>query len=188
MATTNVEIPGYVVGTWKIKQTDSDVMFTVRHMLSTVIGRFTRFQGEIVTADDPLLSSVTATVDLTSVDITQYSEKHNEEIRSKDVFDVAKYPSMTYRSIRMRSEGDGFLVDGVLNLHGITRPVGLTLRVKHFGPDGAGGARAGFSLMGEINRLDFGLTFNSPMETGGVVLGDNVQLLLDIEAILDRSQ
>ena len=183
---TNVEIPGYVAGTWKINVTDSDVMFTVRHLLSQVIGHFTRFQGEIVTADDPLGSSITATVDLTSVDANSGGEQSGD--RSKDFFGVAKYPTMSYQSTGIRREGDAFLVDGELSLHGITKPVELHLKVKGFTPDRIGGSRARFSATAEINRLDFGLSFNSPMETGGLVLGDHVQLSLDIEAILDRSR
>jgi polyisoprenoid-binding protein YceI len=101
---------------------------------------------------------------------------------------VAHYPTMSYRSTGIRREGDVSLADGEVSLHGVPKPVGLRLKVKGFSPDGMGGARAGFSAIAEINRLDFGLSFNSPMETGGVVLGDHVQISLDIDALLDRSR
>lgn len=184
--TTGTEIPGFVTGTWNIDPSHSDVSFTVRHMMvSKVRGRFSRVAGEIVTADNPLESAVTATIDLDSIDTN--APQRDAHIRSADFFEVEKYPTMTYRSTGLRADGEDFLLDGELDLHGVTRPVTLKLELGGFGPDAlnpAGGTRVGFSASGEINRRDFGIDITMPMDGGGVVVGDKVQIALEIEAVL----
>jgi polyisoprenoid-binding protein YceI len=183
-----VEIPGYVAGTWDIDPVHSDVGFVIRHvMVSKVRGHFTRFEGRIVTAADPLESSVTATIDLTSIDTS--NQQRDDHVRSADFFEVEKYPTMTYRSSGIRREGAGHVLDGELTLKGTTRPVPLKLEVNGFGPDPFAadpltGARAGFTATGEINRLDFGVSYNGPIPGGGVALGEKVQIVLEIEAAL----
>lgn len=183
-----VDIPGYVAGTWDIDPVHSDVGFVIRHvMVSKVRGHFTRFEGRIVTAADPLESSVTATIDLTSIDTS--NQQRDDHVRSADFFEVEKYPTMTYHSSGIRREGAGHVLDGELTLKGTTRPVPLKLEVNGFGPDPFAadpltGARAGFTATGEINRLDFGVSYNGPIPGGGVALGDKVQIVLEIEAAL----
>src|SRR3569833_119681 len=183
-----VEIPGYVAGTWDIDPVHSDVGFVIRHvMVSKVRGHFTRFEGRIVTAADPLESSVTAPIDLTSIDTS--NQQRDDHVRSADFFEVEKYPTMTYRSSGIRREGAGHVLDGELTLKGTTRPVPLKLEVNGFGPapfaaDPLTGARAGFAATGEINRLDFGVSYNGPIPGGGVALGEKVQIVLEIEAAL----
>src|SRR6266542_865765 len=155
MSTTAIEIPGYVAGTWTIDPVHSDVAFTVRHMMvSKVRGHFTRFEGELRLAPDPLDSTVTATIDLSSIDTN--NPQHD--------------------------------VDGELTLHGVTRQVPLTLDVNGFTRDPYGGTRAGFSATAEINRQDFGITTNIPMDGGGVVVGDKIQIFIEIEAVLAEPQ
>lgn len=181
-------IPGYVAGTWDIDAIHSDVSFTVRHMMvSKVRGHFRTFSGEIVTAENPLESTVTATVDLNSIDTG--NEQRDDHIRSADFFETEKYKEMTYRSTGVRADGDDFVLDGELTLKGNTRPVALKLELGGFGPDAMnpGGTRVGFSATGEINRNDFGVDIAMPMDGGGVVVGDKVQLQLDIEAVLRQS-
>ena len=181
-ATEAVQIPGYVAATWDIDPVHSDVSFTVRHMMvSKVRGQFTDFSGEIVTGSDPLDSSVTATIDLTSIDTR--SAQRDGHLRSADFFEVGTYPTMTYRSTGVRADGDGFIVDGELTLHGVTRPVPLTLEVNGFRPDPYGGYRAGFSATAELNRRDFDITLNMPMDGGGMVIGDKIQIHIEIEAL-----
>jgi polyisoprenoid-binding protein YceI len=92
---------------------------------------------------------------------------------------------MTYRSTGIRTEGDGYVVDGELTLRGVTRQVPLRLEINGFGPDAYGGTRAGFSADAEINRQDFGVSWNAAMETGGVVVSDKVSIHLDIETVLE---
>ena len=185
MSTTAVEIPGYVAGTWAIDPVHSEVSFVVRHMMvSKVRGRFDTFEGTIVTAGDPLASSVTASVDLSSINTGQ--EQRDAHIRSADFFEVEKHPTMTFASTGVRAHGDGFLLDGDLTLKGVTRPVTFTLEVSGFGPDAYGGTRAGFSATTEINRLDYGVSFNGPIPgvPGGVTVSEKVTITLEIEGVL----
>jgi polyisoprenoid-binding protein YceI len=181
-----VEIPGYVAGTWTIDPVHSHIGFVVRHlMVSKVRGHFTKFEGRIVTAADPLESTVTATIDLASIDTS--NQQRDDHLRSADFFEVEKYPTMTYHSSGIRRDGDDLVLDGELTLKGVTRPVPLKLEVNGFGPDAFGGdadviARAGFTATGEIDRRDFGIDFNGPVPGGGVIVAERVQIILEIEA------
>jgi len=177
-------IPGYVAGTWSIDPVHSEVGFTARHMMvSKVRGRFRTFSGQIVTGADPLDSSVTAEIDLSSIDTG--NEQRDAHIRSADFFEVETYPTMLYRSTGLRRDGDGYVLDGKLTLKGVTRDVPLMLEVNGFGPDAYGGTRAGFTAIGEINRRDFGVNFSAVMETGGAVVSDRITIQLEIEAVLE---
>ena len=183
-STLTTEIPGYVAGTWVIDPTHTEVGFSVRHlMVSKIRGRFARFDGEIVTAEDPLASSVTATVDLSSVDTN--NADRDAHLRSADFFETDHHPTLTYRSTGVRRDGERLVVDGDLTLHGVTRSVPLTLELNGFQPSTPfGDSRFGFSARAEIDRRDFGITFNMTMDGGGVVVGDHVQISLEVEAIL----
>ncbi|MEV8634157.1 YceI family protein [Streptosporangium sp. NPDC051023] len=189
--TQAVEIPGYVAGTWNIDPVHSEVGFTVRHlMISKVRGRFTAFEGQIVTGVDPLDSSVTAVIDLTSVDTG--NAQRDAHLRSTDFLEVDKHPTMTYRADTVRWDGDAFVLDGELTLKGVTRRVPLNVEVNGFGPDPfapdpLAGARVGFTATGEIDRTDFGVTFNSPIPGGeGLALGERVQIVLEVQAALQN--
>src|SRR5215475_6771444 len=115
MSTTAVEIPGYVAGNWAIDPVHSDVSFTVRHMMvSKVRGRFDTFEGAIMTASNPMDSTVTASIDLSSVNTG--APDRDAHIRSADFFEVDKHPHMTFRSTAIRSDGEGYLLDGELTL------------------------------------------------------------------------
>jgi polyisoprenoid-binding protein YceI len=184
-----VEIPGYIAGTWTIDPLHTGIGFTVRHlMVSRVRGRFGTFEGTIVTGADPLDSSVAATIDLASVD-TGIAQR-DEHLRSAEYLDVAKYPAMTYASTGVRPDGRDFVLDGELTLRGVTREVPLRLEVGGFGPDPfrqddpSKGARAGFTATGEISRLEFGVGAATTLAGGGLALGDKVQIVLEIEAVL----
>jgi len=184
LTTASIEtaIPGYEAGTWNIDPIHSEVGFSVRHMMvSKVRGRFTTFSGQIVTADDPAQSSVTAEIDLASIDTGQ--AQRDDHIRSADFFEVETYPTMTYRSTGVRVEDGEYVLDGELTLKGVTRSVPLHLELNGFGPDAYGGTRAGFTATGEINRSDFNVSFNAPLQNGGVVVADKIQLQLEIEAV-----
>jgi polyisoprenoid-binding protein YceI len=182
---TATQIPGYVVGTWNIDPVHTDVSFTVRHMMvSKVRGRFETFAGQFVTAEDPTQSSVTATVDLTSIN-TNNVDRDNH-IRSADFFEVESHPQMTFRSTAVRAHGHDWLLDGALTLHGITRPITFELEVNGFAKDPMGGTRVGFSASSEINRKDFDINTNIPMDGGGVVIGEKVQIHLEVEAVLEQ--
>ncbi len=179
---TETAIPGYEAATWNIDPVHSEVGFSVRHMMvSKVRGRFTTFSGQIVTAEDPTKSSATAEIDLSSINTGQ--DQRDDHIRSADFFEVEKYPTMTYQSTGVRVEDGEYILDGDLTLKGVTKSVPLKVEVNGFGPDAYGGTRAGFTATGEINRRDFNVNFSAPMQNGGVVVADKIQLHLEIEAV-----
>jgi len=180
--TATTLVPGYVVGTWDVDATHSTVGFSVRHMMvSKVRGYFTRFTGELHTAEDPAQSTVTATIDMDSIDTRQ--EQRDAHVRSADFFDVANHPVMTFRSTGVRADRADWVVTGDLTIKGATRPVELALEVNGFGADAYGGTRAGFSARTEISRREFGVDIDLPMD-GGVVVGDKITVELEIEAVL----
>jgi polyisoprenoid-binding protein YceI len=186
MTSTLRQIPGYVVGTWDIDASHSTVGFSVRHMMvSKVRGYFREFSGELVTAEDPSQSTVTATIDMDSIDTRQ--EQRDAHIRSADFFDVGNHTVMTFRSTTVRANGEDWMVDGELTLKGITKPVSLELELNGFGPDAYGGTRAGFSAKTVISRSEFGVDIDMPMDGGGVVVGDKINVELEIEAVLRAS-
>jgi polyisoprenoid-binding protein YceI len=154
-------------------------------MVSKVRGRFNRVSGRIITGDDLLDSSVTAEIDVSSFDTG--NPQRDEHIRSADFLHAGQFPTMTYRSSALRWDDDNLVVDGELTLHGITRPVPLTVELTGFGADPYGGTRAGFSATTKINRKDFGIDTELPLDGGGVVIGDTVQISLDIQAVLRNS-
>ena len=187
MSETAVGIPGYVAGTWNVDPVHSEVSFVVRHMMvSKVRGRFDTFSATVVTADDPLKSTVTASVDLNSVN-TGAPDRDNH-VRSADFFHIEQHPTMTFQSTGVRQHGDDFLLDGDLNLRGVTKPVTFKLEVNGFGPDAYGGTRAGFSATTEINRNDWGVSYNGPIPGGGVAVSEKVTINLEIEAVLDKGE
>ena len=182
----DTQIPGYVVGTWDIDPVHSDVSFTVRHMMvSKVRGRLGAFTGEIVTGPRLGDSTVTAAVDASSVDTN--NAQRDGHLRSADFFAVDTFPTWTFRSTALRENGDGHALDGELTIKGVTRPVSFALEVNGFGPDAFGGIRAGFSATTTINRNDFGVDIALPLDGGGVVVSEKVQVSLEIQAVLRRA-
>jgi polyisoprenoid-binding protein YceI len=181
----SVEIPGYVAGTWAIDPTHSEVSFTVRHMMvSKVRGRFDKFEGTIVTAEDLLGSTVTASVELDSINTNQ--EQRDAHIRSADFFEVEKYPTMTFTSTAVKASEEGYILEGDLTLKGITKTVAFNVEINGIGPDAYGGTRIGFSAETQIHRSDFGVNFNGPIPgvPGGVAVSENVTINLEIEGVL----
>jgi polyisoprenoid-binding protein YceI len=176
-------IPGYVAGTWNADTTHSEVGFSVRHMMvSKVRGKFDEWEATIVTAQDPAQSSISATIQLNSIDTG--NEQRDGHIKSADFFNTDVHAVMTYQSTSITSKGDDWIVDGNLSLHGITKPVQLKVELNGITPDPYGGTRAGFSATAEINRSEFGIEFNMPMDGGGVVVGDKISISIEIEAVL----
>ena len=184
MTIVETTLPGYRSGRWTPDPVHSEVGFSVRHlMVSKVRGRFARFEADLTTADDPLASTLQASVDLASIDTGD--AQRDEHLRSADFLDVERYPTLTYRSTSIRPDGDDFVVDGELSLHGVTKPVSLRLEVHGFQNSPFGDTRAGFTATTEIDRRDFGIEFNAPLEGGGVLVGNKVEISIEIEAVLD---
>jgi polyisoprenoid-binding protein YceI len=183
---TSTQIPGYVAGTWDIDPVHSDVSFTVRHMMvSKVRGRLGAISGQIVTAPQFTDSTVTASVDASSVDTG--NAQRDGHIRTADFFEVETHPTWEFRSTAIRADGGDYVLDGELTIKGVTKPVSFDLEVNGFGPDAYGGTRAGFSAKTTINRSDFGVDISMPLDGGGVVVSEKVQVALEIEGVLRQS-
>jgi len=162
----------------------SKAQFSVRHMMvSNVRGEFTKIQGTVDYDDkNPAAIRIEAVIDAASINTGE--PKRDEHLRSPDFFDVAKFPTITFRSKSARKTADGLAVTGDLTIHGVTREVvlhveGPTPEVK----DPWGNIRRGATATTKINRKDFGLTWNAVLETGGVVVGEEVSITIDVEAV-----
>lgn len=174
--------PTWTVGAWAIDPEHSHVGFVVRHLgICNVGGSFPAVAGTIVTAEQPEDSHVQATIEAASVHTA--SEKRDAHLRSADFFDVERHPVWTFQSTAVNVGAEEWQLAGELTIRGTTRPVTFTTRLPAFGPGNKpGSVRAGFSARGAVDRSDFGLSFNAPIPGGGVVLGERVQLVLEIEA------
>ncbi len=176
--TTTSEIPGYVVGTWDIDPVHSDVEFVLRHMgVGRSRGRFDSFSGQIVTAENPLDSTVTAEIDAASINTGQ-ADRDNH-VRSGDFLDVENHPTASFRSTGIRPDGENYVIDGEFTLHGTTQPVALKAELGGITDDGQGGKLIGLSAETTLNRSDFGV---GPQ--GTAMLGEKVKVNLEIEAAL----
>jgi polyisoprenoid-binding protein YceI len=169
--------------TYQIDPAHSSAGFSVKHMMVTnVSGKFSNVKGTIVYNEKNLgASSVTASVDVGTVNTNE--AKRDEHLRSPDFFDAAKFPRMEFKSTKVYKSGGVVKVDGNLTLHGVTKQVTLTLtetspEVKH----PAGGFVRGAVATTKINRKDFGLTWNKTIESGGLIVGEEVTITLEIEA------
>lgn len=185
MTLTTETIPGYVAGTWTLDPTHSEVSFSVRHLaISKVRGRFEKFDVTVVTAENPLDSTVQATIDIASVNTNQ--KDRDNHLRTSDFFAADQYPTMTFVSTGIRQSGDEFLVDGELTLRGVTKPVTLRGEFGGIVTDPYGQTKAGASGHTKINRHDFGVSWNNALEAGGFTLGDEVTVDLDIQVVLQK--
>ncbi|WHM38044.1 YceI family protein [Streptomyces sp. BPTC-684] len=172
------DLPGYAPGTWAIDPIHSEIAFSVRHLgIANVRGRFDEFAGEIVLAENPLESSVNATIKIASVSTAH--EQRDAHIRSEEFLHAEEFPEMTFRSTGIRpGGGDGFLADGELTVRGVTQPVTLDLELNGFSKGYEGRAAAGFSATTQISRKAFGV-HGGP---GGAALGDTIKITLEVEA------
>ena len=168
-------------GTWAIDPVHSSISFSVRHlMVSKVRGRFENFSGAIVVAEDGT-PAVTAEIAVDSINTN--NEQRDAHIKSADYFEVEKYPNATFRSTNVRSEGDKYVLDGDFTLKGVTKPVSLDLEFNGVNPGMGHGEVAGFEASVVLNRKDFGIDVDMPLETGGTVVGEKITITLDIEAL-----
>jgi polyisoprenoid-binding protein YceI len=169
---------------WNLDTVHSHVGFSVRHlMISKVNGHFKVWSGTLVTDEaNPANSSVEVEIDAASIDTRE--EKRDEHLRSADFLDAAKYPKITFKSTKVaKADDDRYNVTGTLTIHGVSKEVVLDTEFAGRQKDPWGGERSGFSAKTTINRQDFGLTFNMPLEGGGVMVGDKVTITLEIEAV-----
>ena len=174
------ELP--VPGTYAFDVSHSAVEFVVRHLgLAKVRGRFGTFDGAIEIADRPEESTVTVDVDVASIDT--HEPNRDEHLRTNTFFDVPNHPTMSFRNTRVSGSGTSWIVEGDLTLRGVTNPVTLDVTFEGAGGDPWGGQRIAFSASGEIDREEWGMTWNQALETGGFVIGKKVKLELEVEAV-----
>ena len=169
--------------TYAIDPAHSEVDFSIKHMaISTVHGRFSVKSGTVVLdPSDVTKSMVDAVINVESVDTGQ--PQRDKHLNSPDFFDTAKFPTAEFKSTSVKKAGDGYDVFGDLQLHGVSKPVTLHLETpskEQIGMDGK--PHRGFSATTEINRKDFGLTWNGNLKSGDTVLGDDVKLSFEVEA------
>jgi len=177
------------LGTWNIDPSHSAIAFAVRHMVvSKTRGRFTKWSGQLrFDAENPVVSSVEVTIDPASIDTAD--GQRDAHLRSADFLDVENFPTASFRSTKVEeSEAGRYRITGDLTVHGVTKSLVLDVTYEGSGKDPWGGERAGFSGSTSIDRKDFGLRWNQALETGGVLVGDKVELMLEIEAVKETAQ
>jgi polyisoprenoid-binding protein YceI len=172
-----------VAGTYELDPAHKRVGFVVRHlMVSKVRGNFGEATATITVTDDPMQTAVSATIHTASVNTGQ-TDRDNH-LRSGDFFEAEKYPTMEFRSTGLKShDGDEFVLDGELTIKGVTRPVELKVEFEGVGRSPYGFDLFGFSATTEIDREDWGLTWNMALEQGGVMVAKKVKIEIEGEAI-----
>ncbi len=169
---------------WNVDTAHSAVNFSIRHMvISKVRGRFTKWSAAIA-ADEakPSASSVSARIEVASIDTSE--AQRDTHLRSPDFFDAEKFPEITFKSKKVDGKGGNlYRVVGDLTMHGVTKEVALDVEHHGKGKDPWGNERVGFSAKTSLDRKDFGLQWNQVLETGGVLVGEKVEVEIELEAI-----
>jgi len=174
--------PAFAADTYTFDKSHSSVGFQVRHIFTNVSGRFTDYSGTIqVDRAKPESSSVEFTIQATSIDTSE--PKRDGHLRTADFFDVANHPTITFKSTSMKPNGkDSYLVTGDFTMHGVTKQITLPVTVLGEGKDPMGNEKMGLETAITLNRKDYGLNWNRALETGGVLVGDEVKVQISIEA------
>lgn len=174
-------------GTWALDPAHTTVEFQAKHlMVAKVKGRFGDFEGALTIAEDPTQSSVDVTIKAASIDTR--TEQRDDHLRSADFLDAANFPELTFRSTGVEHDGgDSWTITGALTIRGVTRAVTLETQYNGQAGDPFGGQRAFFSATTKIDREDFGLTWNQALEAGGWLVGKEIEISLEVEAVLQQS-
>ncbi|MEV3924506.1 YceI family protein [Actinomadura coerulea] len=182
------DVPDLEAGRWTIDPVHSEITFSVRHLMTTVRGSFPDFEGEVVVGRDPLESTARAEIRMGSIDTR--SAERDEHVRSADFLDVRRHPVMSFTAtgveraaIGRRARTPRYHLLGDLTIRNVTRPVRLLTEFHGVGPDPWGGLRAGFTATASISRRDFGIEFNIPLQGDRVMLGDEIAIALEIQAV-----
>lgn len=171
--------------TWTIDSNHSQVGFSIRHFFSKVPGNFQKFSGAIVYDQaNPTASSVKVSIDAASIN-TQ-NDRRDNHLRSEDFFDVEKFPALTFESTKVTpgTESGKLKVEGNLTMRGVTKPVTLDATFLGAGPSMNGEQRSGFEAIAKINRKDFGIIWNKTLDQGGTMLGDDVDISINLEGVI----
>jgi polyisoprenoid-binding protein YceI len=175
-------LPEIPAGTWTVDPVHSRIGFVARHMMVTKVrGTFTDYTGEVVVGDDPLEAKVSAVVQMASIDTG--NADRDGHLRTNDFFDVAQFPTMTLESTGFTEDDGEYKMQADLTIKGVTNPVVFDVEFEGVTGDPWGGTRAGASAEATINRKDWGIEWNAALETGGVMVGDKVQIELDLQLV-----
>jgi polyisoprenoid-binding protein YceI len=170
--------------TWNIDHTHTSAQFAVKHlMITTVKGHFGAVAGTVILDQaKPTAPTIDVTIDVKSINTN--NEQRDAHLRSADFFDVEKFPTIHFAGGKAEGDASGeFRLTGKLTMHGVTRDVTLDVTHEGQGADPWGGQRAGYSAATKIRRSDWGLTWNQALEAGGVVVGDEVKISIDVELV-----
>jgi polyisoprenoid-binding protein YceI len=175
--TTATSIP---TGTYSVDPAHSHISFEVKHMgIATVRGAFRAFEGTITATDGGL--NLSGTVDVASVETGQ--EQRDGHLQSPDFFDAAQFPQISYSAGSAEIDGEDVTLNGEITIKGVTKPITLTGEVTTLDEDAQGSARVGFDVDGKIDRTEFGLTFNSTLPGGNVMVSDKVKIVVSVSAV-----
>jgi polyisoprenoid-binding protein YceI len=170
-----------VAGTWSIDHSHSDLRITARHlMVAKVRGTFEDLDGSIVVADDPTESQVE--IEAKAASVTTGTPDRDNHLRSADFLDAEQFPLVTFKSTSLEASSDDWKLTGDLTIRGVTRPAIFDLVFEGGATDPYGNTKAAFSAVGEIERRDWGLTWNVPLENGGMLVSEKFKIEFDIEA------
>jgi len=168
---------------WKLDPAHTLVEFSAKHlMISTVKGRIADVEGTIYADEnDPENSSVDVTLKAASID--SRTEQRDNHLRSADFLDVVNFPAITFKSTKIEGDRKKFKLTGDLTIRGVTRPITLDVTFEGQTKDPWGGERIGFSAKGKLDRREFGLTWNVLLETGGITVGNEIKINVEVEAV-----
>lgn len=166
---------------WVLDPMHSEVQFKVKHLvISTVTGSFKKFEGTMETENDDFTGAdINISLDVNSIDTNQ--DQRDGHLKGADFFDAEQYPTITFKSTSFEKDGDDYVLKGDLTIKGITKPVTLTAEHGGSATDFYGNTKAGFDVVGKINRKDFGLTWDGITEAGSVVVSDEVKLIFNVQ-------
>ena len=185
MTLTVEQIPGYRAGTWTIDPSHSEIGFSVRHLaISKVKGKFEKFDATFETGENPLDTKVTATAQVASINTNDANR--DAHLRTGDFFAAEEHPEITFVSTGAREEGGTTYVDGDLTMRGVTKPVSFEFELGGFGEDAYGNVKVGFTATTVVKRSEFGVSWNAALDKGGMMLGDDVTINLDVQAQLQQ--
>ncbi|GAA1704618.1 YceI family protein [Kribbella sp. NPDC056951] len=183
VSTPTTTIPGLVSGTYSLDTAHTEIGFTVRHLMTKVRGTFQEFSGEIVVKDS--LEESTANVSIELASVHTRNEQRDGHLRSGDFFDAENSPKMTFVSTALKAEGDDYILAGDLTIKDVTKPVELAFEFLGVDQNAYGQTILGFEASTSISRKDWGIDFNVPLEGGKLLIGDKVDIHLDIQAALN---
>lgn len=172
---------GLVAGTWTVDPAHSEVGFSVRHLMSKVRGRFSDFSGQIVTTEDPTTSTVSVSIATASIDTN--NAQRDGHLRSNDFFDAEKGGQLIFVSTAITGSEDGYVITGDLTINGVTKSVDLAAEFLGVAVDAFGVTRVGAEATTTINRKDFNVDFNIPLDGGKFLIGDKIDITLSIEGV-----